>query len=161
MTNRIETARWIALLAPVLLLGGALASQRWGGLFPCEMCYWQRWPHMAAIALALLAILARKTALGSLLLFLAALAIFVSGAIGIFHAGVEYGWWEGLTTCSTALGSAGDGDDMLARIMAAPIIRCDVPQWTLGGISLAGFNAIFSIGAALAVWILMRKGRRA
>ena len=50
---------------------------------------------------------------------------------------------------------------MLARIMAAPIIRCDVAQWTLGGISLAGFNAIFSIGAALAVWMLMAKGRRA
>jgi len=155
----LTTARAIALLAPVLLLGGALASQRWGGLFPCEMCYWQRWPHMAAIALALLAILLRRSPLGKPLLALAGLAIFVSGAIGVFHAGVEYHWWEGFTQCTSTISSG--GGDMLARIMAAPIIRCDVAQWTLGGISLAGFNAIFSIGAALAVWMLMAKGRRA
>ena len=48
-------ARLIALLLPVALLGGALGSQYLGGLHPCEMCYWQRWPHGVAIVLALLA----------------------------------------------------------------------------------------------------------
>ena len=85
-----QAARLIALLLPLGLLGGALGSQYLGGLHPCEMCYWQRWPHQAAILLALLALLMRRNdqALRALTL-LAALAIAVSGAIGVFLAGVE------------------------------------------------------------------------
>ena len=146
----------VALAAPLLLYGGALVSQYGFGLYPCEMCYWQRWPHQAAIVLALLALLLRKSdgAMRALTL-LAALAIAISGAIGIFHAGTEYGWWEGLTTCS----STASGPVTLDSIMAAPLIRCDVPQWTLGPISLAGFNAIFSFAAAAFVLTLLRRGR--
>ncbi|WP_428683713.1 disulfide bond formation protein B [Sphingopyxis sp.] len=144
----------VALAAPLLLYGGALVSQYGFGLHPCEMCYWQRWPHQAAIVLALLALLLNRNdkAMRSLT-WLAAIAIAISGLIGIFHAGVEYGLWEGLTTCS----SAHVGPISLDEIMAAPIIRCDVAQWRLFGISLAGFNAIFSLGAAALVLTLLRR----
>src|SRR6187402_1870120 len=116
--NRMNLARAIGLLTPVLLMAGALGSQFIGGLYPCEMCHWQRWPHYAAIPLALLAILLRAQPSGRLLLALAAFAILASGAIGVFHAGVEYGWWEGLTTCSTVAAAGGNADDMLRNIMA-------------------------------------------
>ena len=129
-------------------------SQFGYGLHPCEMCYWQRWPHQAAIVLALLALLLhRNDQVMRALTLLAAIAIAVSGAIGIFHAGVEYGLWEGLTTCSTSH----SGPISLDEIMAAPIIRCDVAQWRLFGISLAGFNAIFSLAAAALVLTLLRR----
>lgn len=148
---RIRQANIVALAVPSLLLGGALASQHIGGLYPCEMCYWQRWPHDGAIAAAILAFFLRAPA-RTILIAIAALLILASGAIGVFHAGVEYGWWQGLTTCSnTAAGGS------LADIMSAPLIRCDVPQWTLGGISLAGFNALFSIAGGLAVLAMIRK----
>src|SRR3546814_7825430 len=91
------------------------------------MCYWQRWPHAAAIAFALLAVLFRGGLSGRLLLILAALAIAVSGGIGIFHAGVEYGSWEGLTACSTSA-AIGNAQDILNDIMATPLVRCDVPR---------------------------------
>ena len=144
----------VALAAPLLLYGGALVSQFGFGLHPCEMCYWQRWPHQAAIVLALLALLLnRNDKVMRALTLLAAIAIAVSGAIGIFHAGVEYGLWEGLTTCSTSH----SGPISLDQIMAAPIIRCDVAQWRLFGISLAGFNAIFSLAAATLVLTLLRR----
>ncbi|KQZ64513.1 disulfide bond formation protein [Sphingopyxis sp. Root1497] len=154
MLNSRIAAPLVALAAPLLLYGGALVSQYGFGLHPCEMCYWQRWPHQAAIVLALLALLLRRNdgAMRALTL-LAAIAIAISGAIGIFHAGVEYGWWQGLTTCS----STGSGPVTLDSIMAAPIVRCDVPQWTLGPISLAGFNAIFSLAAAAFVLTLLRR----
>lgn len=156
MTNMRIIAPLVALAAPLLLYGGALVSQYGFGLHPCEMCYWQRWPHQAAIVLAALALILRGNdrAMRALTL-LAALAIAISGAIGVFHAGVEYGFWEGLTTCRTAA----TGPISLDDIMAAPIIRCDVPQWTLGGISLAGFNAIFSFAAAALVLTLLRRRR--
>lgn len=144
----------VALAAPLFLYGGALVSQFGFGLHPCEMCYWQRWPHQAAIVLAALALLLRandKAMRG--LTVLAAIAIAISGVIGIFHAGVEYGLWEGLTTCSTTQ----SGPISLEQIMATPIIRCDVPQWQFLGISLAGFNAIFSLAAAALVLTLLRR----
>ncbi|GAA0863147.1 disulfide bond formation protein B [Sphingopyxis soli] len=149
-------APFVALAAPLLLYGGALVSQFGFGLHPCEMCYWQRWPHQAAIVLALLALLLRRNdAAMRTLTLLAAVAIAISGAIGVFHAGVEYGFWEGLTTCSTTQ----TGPITLDSIMAAPITRCDVPQWTFAGVSLAGFNAIFSLAAAALVLTLLRRGR--
>lgn len=153
--SRLSLARLIAILTPSLLLGGALVSQYVGGLYPCEMCMWQRWPHLAAILLALSAIASRSRPPASALLTgLAALAIATSGAIGVFHAGVEYGWWEGLTACSTTA-TGGNAQDMLDSIMAAPITRCDVAPWSLFGISLAGYNAIVSLGAAAAVIALL------
>jgi disulfide bond formation protein DsbB len=150
--ERLKSARLLALAVPVVLLGGALLSEYVGKLYPCEMCWWQRYPHAVAILLAGAALLSPLTAPRTrLLTLLAALAVAVSGAIGAFHAGVEYGWWEGLTTCST--GGAMSLDD----IMAVPLIRCDQVQWTLLGISLAGFNAIFSLGGALIIALLARK----
>ena len=148
-------ARLLALLLPLALIAGALGSQVLGGLYPCEMCHWQRWPHYTAIAFAALAFLIPAQNAQRSLVLLAAVAIAVSGVIGVFHAGVEYGWWEGLTRCSTGLSST--SGDTLADIWSTPAIRCDVAQWTLFGISLAGFNAIFSLGgAAFILWLWLR-----
>jgi len=156
--DRLFPAQLIAFLLPLALMAGALGSQYLGGLFPCEMCHWQRWPHYTAIALAALSFVAPMATAKRMLVLLAALAIAVSGAIGVFHAGVEYHWWEGITACSSTMqGTGGSAADMLARIMNAPIVRCDVPQWSLFGISLAGFNAIFSLAGAATIFWLMRK----
>jgi disulfide bond formation protein DsbB len=156
--DRLVTARWIALLLPTALMAGALGSQFIGGLFPCEMCHWQRWPHYTAIVLAALAFVVPGPALKRALVALAAIAILVSGGIGVFHAGVEYHWWQGITACSTTMqGSGGSVEDMLKRIMDAPVVRCDVAQWSLFGISLAGFNAIISITGGLAIFWLLRR----
>lgn len=145
---RLAQARLLALMLPVGLLGGALLSQYVGGLYPCEMCYWQRWPHAAAILLALGAFL--RPAIARPLVRLAALAIAVSGAIGVFHAGVELGWWEGVTHC-TATGGAS-----LEDILNVPLVRCDQVQWDFLGISMAGWNAILSLAGAAAIVMLAR-----
>ena len=154
--NRLSLARVLAILVPCALLGGALLSQYVGGLVPCEMCMWQRWPHLAAICLAFIAILLALRGgprAARAFVALAALAVILSGAIGVFHAGVEYHWWRGPAAC-TAPAFSGSAQDVLAQIMAAPVIRCDAPQWTLFGVSLAGFNAIFSIGfGILILWL--------
>jgi len=150
------SARGLALAIPVALLGGAYISQYVFGLYPCEMCWWQRYPHFAALVLALAALVQPRQKLWPLL---AGLAILTSGLIGAFHAGVEYHWWEGITGCAT---TAKAGGDPLAAILNAPIVRCDVPAWTLFGISLAGFNFLISTAGALAIFALLRReGARA
>jgi disulfide bond formation protein DsbB len=152
---RAALARLVALLVPAGLLGGALASQYLGGLHPCEMCYWQRWPHAAAIALAGAAFLfTAESARARMLTALAALAIAISGAIGVLHAGVELGWWQGLTRCTA--GGAISLDDL----MKVPLVRCDQVQWSLLGISMAGWNAIISLGSATLILVMSARGRR-
>ncbi|MXO75478.1 disulfide bond formation protein B [Altererythrobacter aerius] len=144
-------AQRLALAVPALLLGGAYVSQYGFGLPPCEMCWWQRYPHFAAVGLALLSTVAQPRRLW---IALAAIAILVSGGIGAFHAGVEYGWWEGLTACSTV--SLGGGDPLDA-IMNAPLVRCDETPWSLMGISLAGWNFLISAVAGIAILLLLRR----
>ena len=143
-------ANRLALLAPAVLLAGALGSQYLGGLYPCEMCHWQRWPHYAALVVAGLAF-ATAGGVRRMLVISAALLIAASGAIGAFHAGVEYGWWPGITGCTSTVAPGGSAAEMFDKLMRAPMVRCDVAPWSLAGISLAGWNAIISIVAALAV----------
>jgi disulfide bond formation protein DsbB len=154
-------ARWIALLLPLALLGGAFGSEYFGGLFPCEMCWWQRYAHMAALALAALAFTAPvETGRSRAFTLFAALAIAASGAIGVYHAGVEAGIFQGFTQC-TALASGANTADLLNQIIHAPLIRCDQVQFRFLGISMAGWNAILSLGGAALISVLTFKGRRA
>ena len=139
----LDMIRLFAFMVPAGLLLGALGSQFIGGLHPCEMCIWQRWPHAIATGIALIAMLLHaRPELSRKLTLLAAVFIGVSGLIGAFHAGVEQDWWDGLTTCSS--GSVGSMDDL----MNAALVRCDEIPWSWLGISLAGWNAIVSLGAS-------------
>lgn len=153
-------ARALALLVPALLLAGALGSQYIGGLYPCEMCHWQRWGHYAALGLAMLSFGFGSRQDGArILVLLAALGILASGLIGAYHAGVEAGLFEGFTQC-TAGGAGGSTGDIIAEIMATPLIRCDQVQWSLFGVSMAGWNAVLSIGFGLLIlWLIVAKPR--
>jgi disulfide bond formation protein DsbB len=154
----LARARLLALALPAVLLGGALGSQYLGGLVPCEMCMWQRYPLYAALVAAILAFALARTPLSRLLTLIAGLLIIGSGGIGLWQAGAEYHWWKGPEHCTSLVG--GSGADLLKAILAAPLIRCDQPQWTLFGISLAGFNALFSTIGGLAVLILCQRPSR-
>lgn len=152
-SSPLPFARLVALATPLALLGGAYASQYVFGLYPCEMCWWQRYPHFVAIVFALLAYIRPP---GRAFVALAGAAIAVSGLIGAFHAGVEYGWWTGLTACASNADMSGDP---LEAILAAPMVRCDVAPWNLFGISLAGWNFLISTAAAVAIFTALRKER--
>jgi disulfide bond formation protein DsbB len=148
---KAKRARLLAVLVPAVLLGGAYIAQYAFGLPPCEMCWWQRYPHFAALGLGLAAYAMKPPQVWTAL---AGLAILTSGLIGGFHAGVEYHWWEGITGCSTLPTNIDVMDPT-----AAPLIRCDVAPWDLFGISLAGFNFLISglAGAAIVALAAYRK----
>jgi disulfide bond formation protein DsbB len=151
----LALAKALAVLVPAALLAGAFTFEYWGGLWPCEMCWWQRYAHMAALALAVAALFVR----GRAPLWLAALAIAASGAIGFYHAGVELDYFEGFTRC-TSTSAGGSVDDIINTIMAAPMVRCDEIQWSWLGISMAGWNAILSLGSALVIlWLSLKQPR--
>lgn len=156
LSRGTRLARIVALAVPALLLGGAYVAQYGFGLYPCEMCWWQRYPHFAALAFAALAFAAPPRRVW---IALAAAAILGSAAIGLFHAGVEYKWWQGITSCARIEPSE-PGSSPLESIMNTPMISCDEPQWALLGISLAGFNFILSaLGGLIVLALLARKDR--
>jgi disulfide bond formation protein DsbB len=136
----------LAGLALALLLG-ALGFQYIGGLPPCEMCMWQRWPLLLAIVLAVLAGLSARRGGGvtSMLAWLTVLAVFASGAIGAYQAGVEWHWWQGPSACT--------GARVVFRgfegLNAPGAVRCDLPSFRFLGLSLAGWNAVISCLSAL------------
>lgn len=157
MKSRLSLAHILAILVPGGLLGGALAFQYLGGLAPCELCVWQRWPHGVALGLALLALLPMLAGARRALIALAAAGVAISGMIGVYHAGIEQHWWQGVTAC-TAPPVAGTTEEILAQIMATPLVRCDAIPWSLMGISMAGWNAILSLSfAGVMLWLIRKK----
>lgn len=149
-----DTLILLAALGSAALLAGAFAFQYIGGLAPCALCLWQRWPHAAAIGFGAIGL-----AFPSALVALAgAASAAASGAIGLYHTGVERDWWEGPTTCTSA-GVAGlTPEELLERIMAAPLVRCDEVAWQMFGLSMASWNALASF-ALVAVWLVAARTR--
>jgi disulfide bond formation protein DsbB len=151
LAGKATLARWVALATPALLLAGAYIGEYAFNLYPCEMCWWQRYAHFAALALAVLAFALPRQPWP---IALAALAILASALIGGYHAGVEYNWWEGFTSCTSEIAFM-PGGDPLDAIMDAPRVRCDEVQWSLLGVSLAGFNFLISGIAAASIFVLL------
>ena len=148
MRPHLARARLVALLVPAALLAGAYGSELIGGLAPGEMCWWQRYAHFAAVDFTLASFALARTALGRPLVILAALAVVTSGLIGGYHAGVEAGVFQGLTSCSATAGSS------LADLLSTPVVRCDQVQWRFLGLSMAAWNATVSLGSGgLALWL--------
>jgi disulfide bond formation protein DsbB len=138
------------------MLLGAFAFQYIGGLAPCVLCIWQRWPYAVVIGLGLIgAGLARGTAppKGAMaaVLGLAALALFVDAGIAGFHVGVEQKWWEGTQACVGPGSSSGKtAQQMVAELLAnTKVVRCDEVPWSLGGISMAGYNMMAALGMGI------------
>tara|TARA_R110000787_G_scaffold10977_5_gene36483 strand:- start:1185 stop:1634 length:450 start_codon:yes stop_codon:yes gene_type:complete len=138
----------LATLGSTALLLGAYGFQHLGGMAPCKLCLWQRWPHATAIVIGLVIMVTGEVKAA----WLGAVAALSTAGIGLYHVGIEQGWWEGPTSCSSSSVSGMSAEDLMNQILAAPIIRCDEIAWQLAGISMAGWNAIASLLLA-AIWI--------
>lgn len=153
-------ARCVAALVGAFGLAmvlGAVFFQYVIGVAPCEMCYWQRYPHAAAAAVGLLAALlwgcggARR---GKCAVGLTLVLIAVSGLIGAYHSGVEWRIFPGPSTCT--------GDRVVVtagmNLNVAPVVRCDIVSWRfLGLFSLANLNAVFSLSVAAIGAVLLAR----
>ena len=155
LAERIPLPSKLGLLAALgsgALLGGAYYFQYVVGLAPCEMCYWQRWPHMVAIGVGLLALASFAWPRLALVLALGAIgALLVTAAIGVFHAGVEYHWWAGPQACSGNVPVGLSSEELKKYLFGAKMVRCDETAWAMWGISMAGWNAILSAALAVAL----------
>lgn len=152
MQKRVQL---LALAGSIGLLLGALAFEYIGGMAPCALCIWQRWPHVVALLGAGALVVA-----GPVLPLIAALGAATSGLIGVYHTGVERAWWAGPASCSSGGDLSGlSAEELLAQIMAAPVVRCDEVPWEMLGLSMASWNALASFFIA-GLWVFsLRKSR--
>ncbi len=138
----------LALAGSLGLLLGALAFEHFGNMAPCPLCIWQRWPHVVALA-GVGALWLGGTVFASI----GAAGAATSGGIAVYHTGVERGWWPGPSSCAVGDVSGLSAEEVLAQIMAAPVVRCDEVPWEMLGLSMASWNAVASFGIA-ALWLL-------
>ena len=144
----------VAAAGSAALLIGAFIFQALG-YAPCKLCIWQRWPHGLAVAAGVLVMLTGPKFIWSVVGTFGAL---ISGVLGIYHTGVEKGWWEGPTSCTGDAGSLGglSGADLLSTDGPVNIVLCDEVAWAFASVSMASWNAIFSLGLAL-LWMQASK----
>lgn len=149
----------VALGGSGALVVGALGFQYIGGYPPCSLCYWQRYAHIAVMVLAWLSLLPLARPARLALLSLTGLALLVTAAIAVYHVGVEWKWWAGPATC-TARSTLGMSVEEVKRMLRmTAMVRCDEIPWSLLGLSMAGWNVIFS--AVLGGWVLGKTWRLA
>ena len=153
-----------AAIGSILLLGGAYYFQYVVGLAPCDMCLWQRYPHMLAILFGLLTVPLLVEPRVALVFGLAAvMALFVTSGIGVFHVGVEYHWWAGPQACSGNVPKGLTPEQLKKYLFGAKMVRCDETAWAMWGISMAGWNAIlsaalaFMLASGVASWVRERR----
>lgn len=149
-----QTGLLIAGLISTALLGGALLFQYLGGLAPCSLCIWQRWPHLAVMILALAGLRGIQP---RLMLMLICLAGIISAGLGAYHAGVEWRLWSGPTGCTASLALDGNIAAITDQLLATPLVRCDEVAWSLFGLSMAGWNALISLDIVAIALISLRK----
>src|SRR5689334_15963354 len=144
----IEPTRAFAafvLGASTVALGGALVSQYWGGLAPCELCLLQRWPWGAAIVISFVATMVGSRPALPWVALLLAVVFVVSSGLALYHVGVEQRWFAGPSACSAAATAADTVEALKAQILRQQSVRCDEPAWSLWGVSLAGWNLLASL----------------
>jgi disulfide bond formation protein DsbB len=139
------------------LYGGALLFQYVGGMVPCSLCLWQRWPHIIIILLAVFAPLLRMP---RLVLTGIAITAAVSVVLAAYHAGVEWGFWTGPGGCTTSLDNGGDLASLTDSLLATPVVRCDELAWSFLGLSMAGWNSLFSLDICLIALISLAQGKK-
>jgi disulfide bond formation protein DsbB len=140
-----DVGRTVALLS-ALALAGALGIQYIGGIPPCPLCLDQRIAYYAAVPLGLLAFAMApgRPQLSRLILAVLVIAFAVNAGLGVYHAGVEWGWWPGPETCSGAGSIATTPDALLKSLSKTRVVRCDEAALRILGLSLAGYSAILS-----------------
>lgn len=149
------------MLGAGFALGVALASEYWGGLVPCALCLWERWPYRLVIVLSVLALLVPSIARP--LLYLALLTLLVGAALAVIHVGVEQRYWPSpLPECAAPRFGGGSIADLLARMPAHPAKPCDDPTFLIPGLplSMAAMNLLSALAFAGLLAIFLWRSRR-
>ncbi len=156
----------LALFFAIFTILTALGFQYIGGYVPCMLCLLERYAYYAGIPVLFIALI--LTAGGhrrfaSVLFFIVALAFLANTGLGVYHAGAEWKFWPGPTTCGGGESLTSSAGNLLNDIQHIKVIKCDEASLRFLGISFAGWNVVasamlmaMSLAAAFAAWARSR-----
>lgn len=144
--NRTRSYPTLLALVGAGALAVAYVAQYGFDLEPCVLCLYQRIPYALVAILGFVAMM--RPHLLTPVLVLAALVFFAGASLAFYHVGVEQHWWASATGCSGGtLSSTVTPADLMQSLSAPPPKPCDAVDWTVLGVSMAGWNVVFSLFA--------------
>lgn len=145
-----KMAAVVVAVAAAATVGTALVFQHGFGYLPCKLCLQQRLPYYAALPLALaLAAMPLRRRWLAVGLGLLGVIFIVSAGLGAYHAGVEWGFWAGPNDCGAAAPpTAGGMGEFMRQLETTRVVSCTEAAWRFLGLSMAGWNALISLGLA-------------
>ncbi len=149
--KRADLLMGLIFISSLGLILGALGFQHIGELAPCDLCYKQRWVYYAAIAFVPIALFLYERGeltITKVMLFVLAAAFFANMVLGIYHAGIEWKWWDGPASCS-GTGQLDATIDLWQALKTAKPVPCGEAQWRFLGLSMAFYSALASLGLAV------------
>ena len=163
-TGRFQTLTALFLLvAMIATVGSALGFEHIGGYMPCLLCLEQRTPYYIGIPVMALAFISATLKWPGIvnrgLLAVGGLLMAYGLALAVYHAGVEWQFWEGPADCAAAATSiTTDVGSLLNDLNTVRPPSCSEAALRVLGLSFAGWNVIASlILAAVAFRAAFRK----
>ena len=138
--------------AAIFALFLAYVSQYVFGLQPCELCFWQRKPFFAIIAVvASFLVIPPLKKHQNLAIKIAVFLLLINAIIAFYHAGVEQKWFKGLDSCSSTASQPETLEELKLSLEKTKSVRCDQPQFIFLGLSMAGWNVLYCLGLAVLI----------
>lgn len=168
MSGMDRIAPLIVLTASMALLGTAYGFEYIGGLAPCDLCYYQRYPYMATIVIGLIGTWVVVASRGSrnsrsfiaALMFVAMLLFLTDAAVAGYHTGIELTWWPGPDSCTSPSLSFNSFEEFRDQVSSLIAPRCDEVPWEMLSISMAGWNGVAALGMAIFSFAAWRRAAR-
>lgn len=136
------------LFGALAIILAALAFEHIGGFKPCELCLMQRWAYYVSIPAAfagLVLVSADRPRAAAFVFFAVALGFLANSGLAAYQAGAEWKYWPGPATCSGDQPLATNAGNLLDALKQTSVVRCDVPQIRIMGLSFAGWNVLVSL----------------
>lgn len=151
--SKVLPAIGIAVVMAVVV-GTALGFEHIGGYIPCALCLEQRTPYYLGVPVMVIAAICaamKAPAIVTRGLFVVGGALMIYGAgLGVYHSGVEWGWWEGPAGCGGGAGGlTSDASNLLNDLNAIKPPACNEAALRVLGLSFAGWNVVASVLIAL------------
>ncbi len=161
MSSRpISTAAFAIAAVAALTLAGAWFFELVMKLEPCPLCLDQRVPYYVAVPLGIAVGLLSNAKIARLGLMLLGVVLLIGAGYGVYHAGIEWGFWQGPAACAGGAATAPAGDILSSLKGTQRVVSCSEAAWRFLGLSLAGYNVLIAGGlAVLAFWTAFARSK--
>jgi disulfide bond formation protein DsbB len=160
--NAVKNLLIMLALASAAALIFVYAAQYIFNYQPCILCFYQRKPFFAVLALALISLTFFKSQKSlKISFFLCVIFLLINCCISFYHVGIEKKIFKGPATCSLQIPDNFDNlKDLKNALIEAQKVRCDEPALIFLQLSMAMWNFIYCLFLVLLSLIIFFQSLR-